>query len=58
MNGRDKHFLKIDSICNICLNTKKYPGSVEVGSIRGEERKEDFDFFLWVLYLTFRENEE
>lgn len=46
MNGRDKHFLKIDSICNICLNTKKYPGSVEVGSIRGEERKEDFDFFF------------
>lgn len=45
MNGRDKHFLKIDSICNICLNTKKYPGSVEVGSIR-EERKEDFDFFF------------
>lgn len=48
MNGRDKHFLKIDSICNICLNTKKYPGSVEVGSIRGEERKEDFDFFFFV----------
>lgn len=39
----------IESVCNIYFNTKKYPGSVEIGSIRGKERKEDFDFFVGTL---------
>lgn len=43
-------FLKLSqSVISVSI-LKKYPGSVEVGSIRGEERKEDFDFFFFFLW--------